>query len=104
MQRREESDIWKGLYAPPVLERNSQRSPLKKHVASFIENLVGHNHVEYMSSTGAAKQILSHQTIIGSFHHISLLSPVKINHPLSVWAREDDLRKLAKPKLVGLGI
>ena len=104
MQRREEKDIWKGLYAPPVMEQNSQRSPLKKQVASFIENLVGHHHIEYMSSTNGAKQILSHQTIIGSFHHISLLSPVKVNHPLSVWASESNLSKLAKPKLVGLEI
>lgn len=104
MQRREESDIWKGLYSPPVMEQKSQRSPMKKHVASFIENLVGHNDIEYMSSTGTAKQILSHQTIIGSFHHISLLRPVKTNTPLAVWASENDLRKLAKPKLVGLGL
>lgn len=104
MQRREANDIWRGLYAPPVIEHTSERSPLKKHIASFIGNLAGHNHIEYISSTGTAKQILSHQTIHGSFHHISLLSPVKTNQPLSVWASENNLRKLAKPKLVGMGI
>jgi A/G-specific adenine glycosylase len=100
LQRREAKDIWHGLYAPPVLERKSDRAPSAAQVSHFINEIFGHPHLEMKMSSPAQQQLLSHQTIIGRFHYVDLLAaPKKINSQY-VWVNEKTIHDYGKPKMV----
>ena len=98
--RREEKDIWQGLYTPPVIERQSSNKPSSKDADALIDNLVGHHHYEIISSTKPEQQLLSHQTIIGRFYVLKLLSaPKKMQRTLN-WLRPTEIQDYGKPKMV----
>jgi A/G-specific adenine glycosylase len=98
--RRDEKDIWRGLYTPPIMERTSSRSPSKKQIDSFIEQLLGHSHYAVLESSVAIQQQLSHQTISGRFHHIKVATaPHKLFEPF-MWVNKETLQHVGKPKMV----
>jgi A/G-specific adenine glycosylase len=100
LERRSGKDIWQGLYAPPVMERNSERTPTGRLLNSFVTGLVGHTGFDKTHSSPALQQVLSHQTIVGRFHHIHLLAPP---HKLSgehVWVTGKTFQAYGKPKMV----
>ena len=100
MQRREENDIWKGLYSPPLIERSSLHKPQLNLIETFICNIAGHQKVKLHHSAGPYKQALSHQTIHGKFHHAELLkAPVTLNEEF-IWVNETDIHSVGKPKMV----
>lgn len=100
ISQRGAKDIWHGLYTPPVLERNSERTPSKAQFVSFVEDLVGHSEMAVVSSSPAQSQLLSHQTIIGRFHHIHLSSaPIGKAKP-GAWVTSKSIHKLARPKMI----
>ncbi|HUR31818.1 MAG TPA: A/G-specific adenine glycosylase [Saprospiraceae bacterium] len=100
LQRRESNDIWKGLFAPPLLEQKSARAPSKSQVASFIENNIGHACFEHVKSSNPIQQLLTHQTIIGRYYHMKLLcSPKKLPESF-VWVNDKTIHSLGKPKMV----
>lgn len=99
-ERRQQSDIWKGLYAPPVLEHASLRSPSKKKMLSFIEDLIGTQHIEPIDSDKTDQQILSHQTIIGRYHHFRLLNAPKVLDDSFLWVNEKSIQEIGKPKMI----
>jgi len=100
LARRSEKDIWYGLYAPPVMERNSARTPSVSLLNSFVLGLVGHADLVKTQSSPALQQLLSHQTIIGRFHHFNLLSaPRKLSREY-VWVTGKTFHVYGKPKMV----
>ena len=101
MQRREENDIWKGLYTPPVIETNSLRKPSLRKSESFIQDFFDTSSVKYISSSNEMQQILSHQTIHGRFHHFELLNSPKKQNGSAVWMNQKKITDFAKPKIVG---
>ncbi len=100
LQQREEKDIWKGLYAPPLIETNSERMPPKSRIASFINGLIGHDHFVTAGSSVSEQQLLSHQTIIGRFHHFNITKKPVNGLPASVWVTKKTMQDFGKPKLI----
>jgi A/G-specific adenine glycosylase len=100
LERRSTKDIWHGLYAPPVMERNSTRMPAGNLLNSFIAGLVGHTDVMKTHSSTVVQQLLSHQTILGRFHHINLLSSPRKLSGEYVWVTSKTFHVYGKPKMV----
>ena len=100
LQRRTIKDIWHGLYAPPVLERTSARSPTINHIFSLVENATGHKNMERLDTSSPTRQLLSHQTIIGRFFHVKLLSPPIHISDTDVWVSNKTINNFGKPKIV----
>jgi A/G-specific adenine glycosylase len=100
LQQREEKDIWQGLYAPPLIETNSERMPPKSRIASSINELIGHSHVVTAGSSLGEQQLLSHQTIIGRFHHFNMTKKPVRGLPASIWVSKKTMHDFGKPKLI----
>ncbi len=100
LERRSAKDIWHGLYAPPVMESNSTRMPAGKVLNAFITGLVGHTDFVKTHSSPVVQQLLSHQTIIGRFHHVDLLSAPRKRSGEYVWVTGKSFHVYGKPKMV----
>lgn len=100
LQRREAKDIWQGLYTPPLLERKASRAPSVKQLGSFVENITGLSGVEVIESSHAQQQLLSHQTIVGRFHFIRLMSPPVALADSYVWVTKKTIDNFARPKMI----
>ncbi|MEO5905861.1 MAG: A/G-specific adenine glycosylase [Saprospiraceae bacterium] len=100
LQQREGKEIWEGLYAPPLIETNSKRMPSRPRMNSFLSELIGHNNFSIIGSSEIKQQMLSHQTIIGRFHHFSLnTKPVK-KFQTALWVTKKTAHEVGKPKLI----
>lgn len=100
LERRSAKDIWHGLYAPPVMERNSDRTPSGHLINSFVSALVGEAGFVKAHSSPTLQQLLSHQTIIGRFHHINLLTAPRKLSAEYVWVTDKSFHTFGKPKMV----
>jgi A/G-specific adenine glycosylase len=100
LHRRDAKDIWRGLYVPPLVERNSSRSPSKDQIHSFAEKITGQDHQWFMDSSTSFQQVLSHQTLHGRFHHIKLLSPPKKLDSAFIWVTGKTQHEYGKPKMI----
>jgi A/G-specific adenine glycosylase len=100
LHQRGAKDIWHSLYTPPLLERNSPRAPAAAQFVAFVKDLVGHSSLEVISSSPPQQQLLSHQTIIGRFHHIRLLSAPKGKAEHHIWVTPQAIQDLARPKMI----
>lgn len=100
LQRREEKDIWRGLYTPLIIESSSSRKPSLNSIRSLLENVFGDISFNVINSSSPVRQLLSHQSIIGRFHSIQLTSrPNKISDP-DVWVTKKTISDFGKPKMV----
>ncbi len=100
LQRRDTKDIWQGLYTPPLMERKTSRAPSIKQLASFAERITGLSGIALLHSSPAQQQLLSHQTIVGRFHFIRLLSaPHAVEDPF-VWVTKKSIDNFARPKMI----
>ena len=102
LERREDKDIWRGLYAPPLLERGNKNKPSKKEIDVLISSKAGHSGFELQSSSLPQKQLLSHQTIIGRFYVVDLFQKPKKIGDLSAWVNPKTLHDYGKPKMVAV--
>jgi A/G-specific adenine glycosylase len=100
LERREDKDIWRGLYAPPVIEGINKNKPSKKVIDEMVLQRTGHSAFEIISSSLAQKQLLSHQTIIGRFYEVDLLKTPKKNDGLLAWVNQKSHHDFGKPKMV----
>ena len=100
LQRREERDIWRGLYTPPMIESGSSRKPPPANMKQMVLKLFGNVSFDLTTSSPVIQQLLSHQTLIGRFHSIELLStPKKLSEPF-VWVTQKTINDYGKPKMV----
>lgn len=101
LQKREEKDIWQGLYALPCIETNSIRSPGKTKIGSEATRLAGHSRVTEVNKVAALyEQTLSHQLLKGRFYHYNLKTkPIEIPQGCR-WVTITDLAQLGKPRII----
>lgn len=100
LQRRDTKDIWQGLYTPPMMERTTSRAPSIKQLESFVKSKTGLGGIQHMHSSPAQQQLLSHQTIVGRFHFIRLLSPPLALDDSFVWVTKKSIDDYARPKMI----
>jgi A/G-specific adenine glycosylase len=100
LMRREQNDIWKGLYTPPLIERSGKNKPGPRETNAFIRQTVGHDEFEIIKTTQPQQQLLSHQTITGRFYLLNLLSAPKRMLSPFVWIHPNHLHDYGKPKMV----
>lgn len=100
LQQRLQKDIWKGLYAPPIIETNSSRLPGPEKVKSLIREMTGHHQFGKISSSDVFTQKLTHQTIMARFHHITLNNVSAKDLDYAVWVSNKTVHDLGKPRIV----
>ena len=100
LQQRLNNDIWKGLYAPLLIEQYSSRSPARSKIVTTIKNTIGCDEFEFLKSTGRTKQILSHQTIHARYYHVNIVNPRKKLPEEFVWLGKKTIDAVGKPKLI----
>lgn len=100
LERRENKDIWRGLFTPPLLERRSDSKPSITQVASFLKNYGMEEGIEPVSSSITFVQQLSHQTIRGRFHYFNVLTKPPIPSASCKWVYKKDLDEYGKPIMV----
>jgi A/G-specific adenine glycosylase len=98
--RRNENDIWKGLYTPPMVERETDRNLSMKSLLPAIERIVGHRDVSFTHASEPQQQLLSHQTIHGRFHYFKLNQAALVKHENEAWVNAKTIRDYAKPRMV----
>jgi A/G-specific adenine glycosylase len=97
---RDQQDIWTGLYAPPVIEAATDQRPAITRIRSLAQQLFGHHDLELTTSSDVVEQLLSHQTIRGRFHEVTLLvAPVQKTVD-AIWVNSKNIHDYGKPKLV----
>jgi A/G-specific adenine glycosylase len=100
LHRRVAKDIWRGLYTPPILETASDKIPSIGRIHSFVKKILGHDNMELIASSSTVQQLLSHQTIIGRFLYIKLLSPPDVLPENHVWVSGKTADTFGKPKMI----
>ncbi len=100
LQRKQEKDIWHGLYIAPLLETKSIRIPSSVRLHTFAINLVGHDNIELIESSSTVRQLLSHQSIEGRFIHFKLLSPPISFSETLLWVSKKTMNHYGKPKMI----
>ncbi|HJW28037.1 MAG TPA: A/G-specific adenine glycosylase [Saprospiraceae bacterium] len=95
-----DKDIWYGLFLPPRIETASIRKPRQAIFSKSLTQLLGHASWTYLTTTPQFRQILSHQTVLAKFHHITLSeNPTKKSAGLK-WVSAEKIKSLPKPKLI----
>jgi len=100
LQRREKKDIWKGLFTPLLIEQKSKRAPTKSVISNLLLNIIGHDNFEHVESSEPVQQLLTHQTIIGRYHHIRILGRPETLAESFVWVDEKNINDYGKPKMI----
>ena len=100
LQRRDAKDIWQGLYTPPMMERRASRAPSIKQLEVFVESIAGTGGMVLFQSSPPQQQLLSHQTIVGRFHFIRLMSPPLALEDSYVWVTKKSIDNYARPKMI----
>lgn len=98
--RREEKDIWKGMYAPPWIETKSGKAPPVSRIKTLSLNLLGHQDVTLLSVTPVVTQKLSHQTLHGRFHFVGINVPPEKKPDGSAWVSSRKIAEYPRPKMV----
>jgi A/G-specific adenine glycosylase len=99
-ERRDQKDIWNGLYLLPYLESSSTRKPVEKYFAEKLLAETGHLNFQFSYSTTTSTQVLSHQTIVARFHYFTLSTKPKRAAQHQYWATRATIGTLAKPKII----
>ncbi len=99
IRRRDNSDIWAGLYDLPCIEFSE--------TADLPEVLAHPNYQQWFKSTSEItsvsaeiKHILTHQRIYGRFIEVSVINKNVINNIDGTWVKIDELYKYGMPKLI----
>jgi len=100
LHRKEEKDIWHGLYAPPLLESKSNRMPSRVMIHSLVNEWIGHDAIERIESLSTVRQLLSHQAINGRFIHVHLLSASLVSSGRAIWVSGKSMHQYGKPKMI----
>lgn len=100
MRKRDETDIWKGLYEFPMIETDKSVSLTKLKMMYEWENIFGSPGPGSISYSAIHKHILTHQVIFARFYLVD-----KILHPLNqkhhfIEVQHERLRDLPLPRLI----
>lgn len=100
--KRQESDIWQGLYTMPMIEQDNDQE-LSIHEIKKNLKLTEKTHVNVTTYEDIKKQKLSHQEIIARFYYVAIQK--KANFELSskyVWIGKEDIDNIGKPRIIDL--
>jgi len=101
LQRREEKDIWQGLYEFPLIE---QEQFIKKKGSIFLHPtwraIVGEQDFSVEKISKPFKQTLSHQHIIATFWEIELTNPFPISTEKAFAVPRKKLSDFAFPRII----
>ena len=93
-------DIWNSLYSPPLIETTNSRKPSSSVIKNYVADLLGHADFSLARSSKDVRQLLSHQTIHGKFHHLEVHTRPTKNLPAYTWVSKKELAKYGKPKMI----
>ena len=100
MKQRLDNDIWKGLYAPPLIERPTSRRPDKSVIDNFIKETGITEAYTITYSSDVYRQVLSHQTINARYHKIILRKTGTQVQNSYKWLSLEELNTVGKPRIV----
>ena len=100
--KRDESDIWQGLYQFPLLERKSDRALSQATISSFLLEQFGVENHHFITRTDTHRQTLSHQYIHSRFYQIKLDNKPKTANPAYKMVFRKNLATFAFPRSVTL--
>ena len=93
-------DVWKDMYVPPFIETSSTRAPASGQIQKWLLENFNIRHATRLQSSPAAQQVLSHQTILGRFHHFEI-DDRSIRKPTHAkWLSAKTAGRVAKPKII----
>lgn len=97
LQKREQKDIWRGLYEPFLIE--TPKPVTMKKLAALLQQrgMI----MDQLKEAGASTQKLSHQTIKAQFYTSAVDDhPLKHKSKDGIWVRYEDLKKYAFPQTI----
>ena len=100
IEKREERDIWQGLYQFPLLERKSARRLTKAVVTAFLRDRAGLTHVDIMQISTTFKQTLSHQRIHTRFYIVQARQSQKSGSDNFTLVFRKNLENFALPRTI----
>ncbi len=92
LERREQNDIWKGLYQLPLIEAEKRLS--KKDIATQVKELYGS--FQKITKVYSASQQLTHRLIYGDFYLVEGVKRISKKSPTSF----DRVKYLGLPKII----
>lgn len=95
IEKRDTSEIWKGLYQFPLIEK-SEPTPVDDILHSEFAN----ENISINKVSETVKHILSHQKLFAQFIHIDLSETTVNLKENSQWVSENDFHELAIPRLI----
>ena len=72
LRKRDNEDIWKGLYEFPMSETKELLTVEKKYFEKIINEYVGDIQWNIKKHSDAVKHQLTHRTVVATFYHIEL--------------------------------
>jgi len=103
IHKREQKDIWQGLYQFPLIELPSPLSKQQGLFKNIDSEWIKALEVSAIKHLGEYKQTLTHQRIIANFWKISLLNKKILNIPEGfLTVKPKKWRKFAFPKIISL--
>lgn len=98
IQRRNQSDIWQGLFEFPLIEDGDAFEPL--HQLKFVATLpIKENRIKITHVSPQVTHVLSHQKLHARFIHAEAEFELPIEHPWKL-IHLDDLSQFGMPRLI----
>jgi len=99
IEKRNEKDIWQGLYQFPLIESNKEEFLKDVQETAVFKQMLSDKEYSIDSLSKTYKHLLTHQTIYARFISLSLTKPIT-DKRLYLSCRWDELKKFAVPRLI----
>lgn len=101
LRKRQEKDIWQGLYEPLLVEIPHTEGPMNNQTQKeYIESWIGGHQVQDILPVITGKQLLSHQEIRAYFYHVRLKDEITGLKTTIELVNRQNLSNFALPKVV----
>lgn len=99
IKRREEKDIWQGLYDLPQVELETDHQLTAREAVSTAEAIFGVKPTLVSAPTKTYRHMLTHQILYAVFYKMTIADDMKSSQCCS-WVAADDLEQYGKPVLI----
>lgn len=102
LNRRDDADIWKGLYQFPLIEKQNSEALEAQEILSFIQNEMGMAKIDSLkiAMLKTYKQNLTHQKINCLFYELDISDELDDIWPQNQLVSRKDFDKIAVPKSI----
>lgn len=100
LRKRQQDDIWKGLYEFPMFESRDDETWESLIVSAHKAGVPESSRVIVNQSIGPIKHVLTHQTIYARALELQISPQVQADLPGQIWVDMNDLQNYAVPRLV----